>query len=232
MEINISNKEKRDARVGLERMRQKRGYSYQTEDKKLVKTSKIVKYGSDSDLNTLLEGHEGLVDLSAAIRDSDPEADIEHAGRELKYPMRVYVNNQNKPVFRVTEWEVTIDPKGEETDRKVKVKDEQNVNTDLPLRWTGKMIPKKEAVRKFVFTGKYQIRHINGLTYDFLYAMAKELEKKDSLMLVGGGQKGIEPLVFQRGGKPYRGFLEGRTKGEGYCLILHLTNLELKEVPQ
>jgi hypothetical protein len=33
------------------------------------------------------------------------------------------------------------------------------------------------------------------------------------------------------GGKPYRAFLEGRVKGEKYCLILHLTDQELKPLP-
>ena len=48
-------------------------------------------------------------------------------------------------------------------------------------------------------------------------------------MFVGAGEKGNEPLILNRGGIPYRGFLEGRVKGKSYCLILHLTNLELKE---
>jgi len=34
--------------------------------------------------------------------------------------------------------------------------------------------------------------------------------------------------VFSQGGEPYRGFLEGRIDGDRYCLILHLTNLEVK----
>ena len=58
--------------------------------------------------------------------------------------------------------------------------------------------------------------------------MAQELEKADSLMLLGGGPKSNQPLILRRGGSPYRGFLEGRTDGEKYCLILHLSNLELR----
>jgi hypothetical protein len=58
--------------------------------------------------------------------------------------------------------------------------------------------------------------------------MAKELHDKQSLMMVGGGPKGNEPLVFQDGGKTYRAFMEGRIKEKSYVLLLHLTNLELK----
>jgi hypothetical protein len=90
-------------------------------------------------------------------------------------------------------------------------------------------MPKKIAIKKFVFAKHYQVRHVNGLTYDFLYDMAKELDEKDSLMFVGAGEKGNEPLVITTGGTPYRAFLEGRVDGNLYCLILHLTNLELKE---
>ena len=48
------------------------------------------------------------------------------------------------------------------------------------------------------------------------------------MLLIAGGEKGNQPLVFRRGGLPYRGFLEGRTDGEKYMLILHLSNIELK----
>jgi hypothetical protein len=58
--------------------------------------------------------------------------------------------------------------------------------------------------------------------------MARQLEAKDSLMLLGAGPKGNQPLILRRGGSPYRGFLEGRTQGDKYCLILHFSNLELK----
>ena len=59
--------------------------------------------------------------------------------------------------------------------------------------------------------------------------MAKKLSDAGALMLIGGGEKGTSPLVLSRGGVPYRGFLEGRVDGSKYCLILHMTNLELKE---
>ena len=69
---------------------------------------------------------------------------------------------------------------------------------------------------------------MNGLTFDFLFDMAKSLHEKESLMMLGAGEKGNEPLVFQDGGKSYRAFLEGRVKGGSYLLLLHLSNLELR----
>ena len=95
---------------------------------------------------------------------------------------------------------------------------------------TGKLIPRQKAMRMFMFKKSYQVQHVNGLTYDFLFDMAKKLAEADAMMLVGGGQKGIEPLVMANGGTPYRAFLEGRVDGDKYALILRLTNMELKSI--
>ena len=76
--------------------------------------------------------------------------------------------------------------------------------------------------------GKQQLVHVNGLTYDFLYEIAKELEAKQSLLLLGAGPKSNQPLILRRGAAAYRGFLEGRTRGSEYLLLLHLSNIELK----
>ena len=58
--------------------------------------------------------------------------------------------------------------------------------------------------------------------------MANDLQKKNQLMFVVAGTKGIEPLIFQVNGTPMRGFLEGRTDGKKYKLLLHLSNMEIK----
>jgi hypothetical protein len=92
------------------------------------------------------------------------------------------------------------------------------------------MFPKAEIYNKLVFAKKYQIRHTNGLTFDFLFELSKQLHDQNSIMMIGGGAKGNEPLVFQDGGKSYRGFLEGRVKDASYILLLHLSNLEVKAV--
>ena len=75
------------------------------------------------------------------------------------------------------------------------------------------------------------MQHVNGLTYDFLFDMAKKLADAGAMMLITAGAKGNEPLVMSNCGTPYRAFLEGRVQGDSYALILRLTNLELKEIP-
>ena len=70
--------------------------------------------------------------------------------------------------------------------------------------------------------------HDSGLTYDFLYDMAKILEEKKSFLLLGSGSKGVGPAIFQENGQAFRIFLEGRTQDEQYMLLMHLSNLEYK----
>ncbi|MEQ1642712.1 MAG: hypothetical protein ABL959_04605, partial [Pyrinomonadaceae bacterium] len=110
-------------------------------------------------------------------------------------------------------------------------KQSQNINSDIPLRWSGKFIKKEDAAHKFIFTHKRQLIHVNGLTYDFLYEMAKELHERNSLMLLRGGEKGDQPIIMTRGAKPYNAFLEGRIDGDSYLLVLQLSNMELKRPP-
>ena len=130
--------------------------------------------------------------------------------------------------YHVQQIEIVKAPDGSEKERRPHVITAPNVATDAPIKWSGKLFPKSEVYNKFVFANILQLFHVNGLTYDFLFAMAKELEEADSLLLVGAGPRSNQPLVFSRGGTQYRGFLEGRTQGEKYCLLLHLSNMELK----
>src|SRR5947208_2776390 len=71
----------------------------------------------------------------------------------------------------------------------------------------------------------------SDVTHDLpeLLKKRKKLDKRDSLLLLRGGEKGNEPIVLNRGGKQYNAFLEGRVKGDAYCLIMHLSNVELKK---
>ncbi|NQZ67619.1 MAG: hypothetical protein HRT89_06075, partial [Lentisphaeria bacterium] len=141
-----------------------------------------------------------------------------------------YLNNQDQPAYGVRLKEAIFDASGEQKEERNFQIVDSNINLDKPLKWSGRMLPKKEYFNKFVFRNSYQLKHVDGLTYDFLYNMAKELEEKDAFLFLGAGDKSNEPLVLQRNGTAHRAFMEGRTDGESYMLILHLTNLELKSI--
>ena len=227
-EINLSNEAGRDAVVGTESVRNVKQIRWLDEKNRQASSVRFIKACVDYDVDVLLKEHGDLDKLADAMIAGDPEIDMENAGRFMTDTSRVYVDRDNAIVRNVRFIEVVRNADGsvrEERDRELAA---MNVATDTPLTWSGRFIPKDKAIRKFVFSGKAQLQHVNGLTFDFLYAMAKELHEKDSLMLLGAGPKSNQPLILRRGGSPYRGFLEGRVDGDRYCLVLHFSNLELK----
>lgn len=228
MAINISNSKNRDAVVAAEGVAPKRDVRYVDEKGKPVTNQKLLKTDVLHDLPELLKKKKKLEKVADALIKDDPEIDIEQFGMFLTDTSRVYVTKKGI-VHLVEEFEVITNPDGTVRDRRPRIKAPQNMNSEFSIRWTGKYIKKEEAINRFVFTNKKQLVHVNGLTFDFLFDMAKELDKKKSLLLIRGGEKGNEPIVMNRGGKPYNAFLEGRVKKDSYCLILHLSNMELKK---
>ena len=228
--IHLSNEKKRDAQVGYESKTSKNVLTYKTADGGSTINERYLKFTQAISTESLTAQNGD--DLTDAILSGDPEIDMEMEGRKLSELKKVYLNPVGKVAYSVTLMEHIFLPDGTEKGTRPQTQSQANVSLDdLPLRWTGKLFPKSDALRKFVFTRSYQVCHVNGLTFDFLYDMAKTLAEKKALMLIGAGEKGVGPLVFSKGGTPYRAFLEGRVDGSKYMLILRLTNLELKELP-
>lgn len=223
--INISNIKNRNATVGLDLKSAHKGYSLVHNSGKPHKNIRLLKHTVHTGVIPLKAKHGE--DLATAIIHSDIEVDMEKAGMLLDATKKIYVDHQDRPAFRITRRQLFHSPNNEMEMKELHIP-EANINIEIPLRCTGKLIPREKAVRSFVFARNYQIRHTNGLTYDFLFEMAKNLSDADSMMLVGAGSSGKSPVVMSTGGTPYRAFLEGRVRGNQYCLILHLTNLELK----
>ncbi|MEQ8789701.1 MAG: hypothetical protein RIC55_25630 [Pirellulaceae bacterium] len=226
--INIANSAGRDAVVNTESVRSPLKVRWVDRQGRQAESVRVVKAPIDRGIERLRQTFGELSDVSQALVDGDPEIDLENTGRFLKNTSRVYVDQQQEIVHKVEFWEIVRNPDGSVRERRPRKLLDPNVAGEIPLRWSGVYIDKAEAVRKFVFAGKVQLHHINGLTYDFLYGMAKELEDRNSLMLIGAGPKSNQPLILRRGSTPYRGFLEGRTDGDKYCLLLHFSNMELK----
>lgn len=227
-EINLSNNKGRDATLLYERTASAKQTKWVDPEGRPVHSRKLIRSTGETSMDALLRRAEG--DLEAVVQsliEGDPEIDLERVGRFVEDTSSIYRNEDGEFVHKILRWEVEI--KGDEEIRRPKIASEANVSADFPLSWTGRFIPKGKAVRRFVFSQTYQIRHVNGLTFDFLFEMATELEQRGSLMLLGGGEQGKDPLVFQRGARAYRGFLEGRTDGNKYMLLLHLTDTELKK---
>jgi len=229
--INLTDSRKRDAVVKAESVRVSDPVRYVGPKGGRASTRRVLKATVDHDYETLVEQAGSPEKLAQALINGDPEIDMERFGASLWNLSRVYTDPDDALVFRIEQFEIVRGPFGRVKDRRPREREDANVDADVPLKWTGTMLPKADAYRKFVFSSKLQIVHVNGLTFDFLYGMAKELHEANSVMLLGGGRSGKQPLVFRRGSTPYRGFLEGRVSGKQYVLLLHLSNMELKPPP-
>lgn len=225
--LNLANELKRDAVVGFGAAPATARVTMVLPDGSVPVRRKYLK--TTARLDRLVADAGDLLALGQGIMDTDVDVDVEQVGRPLADTHRIYVADDGAIAYRVTLQQVIHLPDGSEKERRDATKAPSNVAIeDSPIRWSGRLFAKDEALRKFVFTKAYQVRHNSGLTYDFLYAMAKKLHEADALMFVGSGPKGVGPLVLATGGEPYRGFLEGRIDADRYALVLHLTNLELK----
>jgi hypothetical protein len=229
--INIANSKGRDAVVGAQSVLKPLKVRWLDEQGRQMQSVRLMRADLPHDLAALEAKAGGREKVSQLLIDGDPEIDMEMFGSVLKETSRAFINPDGKIVHKVKQFEVIRNPDGTERERRPRRVAQPNTATETPLKWSGKLMKKQEVYNKFVFANKRQICHVNGLTYDFLYGIAKELEETKSFMLMGAGAKGNQPLVLTRGGVQYRGFLEGRTQGDKYCLILHLSNMELKAAP-
>lgn len=226
--FNLKNASRRDAEVGMETM------------KKSVTTKKVLKGGAEPEsvkiikeslpisYDSLKHDYDDSIKMGQAIIDGDPEIDMEVIGRRLKKTHKLYMRQTGDFAYCVNMLQVIYDPLGNEKERRELAKALSNITGDSYVQWSGRKFPKKDAIRRFVFSKKYQLRHVDGATFDYLYAMAKELDALGALMYMGSGAKGTEPLIITQGGEPYHGFLEGKVEGDKYLLILHLSNMEIK----
>ena len=226
--INLADERRRDAIVKAESVRIDEPVRYLGPKGNQTWTRRILKSTIEHDLESLVEQFDTPQAIAAALLEDDPEVDIERFGQFLWNTSKVWMNPDEELVFMVEQLEEVRGPRGKVLSTRARERAEPNVDAEIPLRWTGKLVSRDDAIRRFIFTSKLQIVHINGLTYDFLYDMAKQLSETNSLMLVGAGESGKDPLIFRRGSVPYRGFLEGRVKDNSYILLLHLSNMELK----
>ncbi|MDR3094369.1 MAG: hypothetical protein LBU62_07010 [Bacteroidales bacterium] len=228
--INLANEKKRDAEVSYGKAVKGPSVKKILEDGQVHSNVKMLKATLDLSEEALIKKFGDLKTLGQAIIDSDPEIDMETTGKKISHTHKLYLNKDNQIAYRVNMVQVVRNPDGTEKERHDLSKQTSNITGENLVQWSGKKVPKAVAIRKFVFIRAYQIKHVSGLTFDFLYDMAKELHESKSLMMVGSGPKGLNPIIMTSGGTPYRAFLEGRIDGDKYCLLLHLTNIELKGI--
>ena len=227
MRVHISNSTKRDATIVATAVKLPAGPTA-SKDGKPVSFKRYIAAGEGKLHDEMVATHGD--DYSKVLIDGDPEVDLEIVGRIVDSTSTVLLDNTNTPLFSTPEiFEIIYAPDGSEVERRTPVDVAPNVNEEIPITWTGRMMPRSDLVRRFAIKRSMQLRHVDGVTFDFLFGIAKELDEKDSVMLLGAGEGGKAPLILQANGSGYRGFLEGRTKGDTFLLLLHLSNMELKK---
>ena len=227
-EIHIANEKKRDANVRFVSLI-KEGDPIFNYKGKNVKNARLLIGSGETSEDVLLDKYSK--NLADKILKEDVDIDIEVAGKRIGDIDRIFLNSKKETLYAPPKVkEILFDKEGKEIKKQDPKEVVSNVRDDTPpLQWTGKFYKREEVLSKFVISKSIQLKHIDGLTYEFLYDMAKTLDEKKSLILLGGGS-GKDPLIFQTNGTPYRGFLDGRINKKQYQLILRLSNMELKKV--
>lgn len=227
MKLHISNSANRDATIVATSLPTKEG-TIPAKAGKPITFKRYVAAG-EGKLHDVLAEQLGE-NFAQKLIEGDPEIDLEMVGKIIEDTNTVLLNKDNQPLYCAPEiLEIIYGPDGKEVERRTPVEVAPNVNEELPIKWTGKLIPRADLVRKYGIKRTMQLRHVDGVTFDFLFSIAKELDEKDSVMLLASGEGGKGPLVLQSNGSPYRGFLEGRVEGETFLLLLHLSAMELKK---
>lgn len=226
LRMHLANSSSRDATVFATSSRANPGPAA-GKDGKFVTFRRYVTVG-DGKLHEDLSKDLGE-DYAQALVDGDPEIDFAAVGRFIEGTQSILIGSAGEPLYSAPQvWEITYGPDGSETDRRAPVDVAPTVNHAVPLAWTGRKMSKTDMVHRVAVRRTLQLQHVDGVTYDFLFGMAKELADESAVVLLGSGEDGKGPLVLQFNGVSYRGFLEGRVDGELYLLLLHLSNMELK----
>jgi hypothetical protein len=227
--IPLMDAKKRDAHVAAEWAKKPPALKMVGPSGTPARLERLIRTTDATAYDALLRAHGDDAGVARALIDGDPEIDLHLVGRRLGDAARVYLRPDGAVLSVARVLRVVRGPDGAERSREDFLDVEATLSEEsAPMVWTGKLVPIAEAIRKFAFTKQLQLRHVSGLTFQFLYDIAKELHAAKKMVFVGTGPKGQGPLIFTTNGAPYRGFLEGRVDGDAYRLVLHLSNLELK----
>ncbi|MHB9124572.1 MAG: hypothetical protein ACYC4F_01335 [Armatimonadota bacterium] len=187
-----------------------------------------IKVPADGHPDLLYRRYPDPEELARALIAEDPEVDLELTGRATGSCDRVYVNPDGETIYSPGVMEIRYGPDGTEVERRPRRLRPANTVTHTPPVWSGALIPVDDAIRRYAFTRAYQVMHTNALEYDFLFAIAEYLHERESMLLLGTGRNGRRPLVLERNGPRYRGFMHGRITGDAMRLVLYLSQFELR----
>ena len=166
-------------------------------------------------------------DLARALITSDPELDLELAGRQIGASQRVWLDGDGQPIYNPKLEEVRHDEQGQIIERRpMRVRPGNLVPHAAPV-WPGVLLARQEVLSRYALKQAWQLMHGNSLEYDFLLELARWLDARGQMALVGRGRSGRGPLILARGARPCLGWLDGRVLGDSPRLTLYLAAGEL-----
>jgi len=202
---------------------------YANKQGEILESVRVAKSSAKSDLKALksMAGKLGMT-VEDLIKECNYDIDFSVFGKRLHDIKKVYLTDcDNQLAYNVYEQTVRKDQKGKETSRKKLESEPANINENLCLH-ISKLITLTALAEEFVINHTLQIGHTCALSYGFLYKLADSLQESNEAAHIDTSDG--KPLRFERDGKPYRGFLTGRTYDRNYLLFLHLSNMPLQGV--
>ena len=171
--IKIEDENKRDAEITFKSVTQKNTVYLALENGKKPINKKVIKSSKDFTLENLIGKTEPFQEdydsFSEKLISEDKEIDFELFGKFIDKTDRIYTDKNLNPVYNVELTEKVFDTDGNLKEERVPNYLYSNISGESILKWTGKYIPKNKLYNKVVLSSKYQIKHINGLTFDFLF---------------------------------------------------------------
>ncbi|MCB1607098.1 MAG: hypothetical protein KDI71_09010 [Xanthomonadales bacterium] len=166
------------------------------------------------------------------LLEGDPEIDLALAGTEVDSDSATPAwfdpsAAEPRPIGDFADVDIVYDATGAEKTRRPHLVRRPNLNELHPVK-VGKRLPIADALTAFAFKQTLQVAHTDGLTFEFLHDLAKDLADKGEVALLGAGPKGNLPLVLREHGTAYRAFLYGEVAEGRYKLLLLLSDQELK----
>jgi len=225
--IRLSDHRGRDATVMLVPISHRLERRYRYLEGSPVESVRRIKSTMDTHSDVLLKRYPDPDDLARILTAEDPEVDLELAGRTTGSCDSVHLDAGSTVIYSPGIMEIRYGPDGTEIERRPRRVRPANTVTAGPPVWSGMLVPVDDAVRRYAFTRAYQVMHRNALEFDFLFGIASYLHERESMVLVGTGRNGRGPLVLERNGPGYRGFLHGKIIGDAMRLLLYLSAYEL-----
>ena len=225
--VRLADHRGRDATVLLVPIGESVKRRHQNMDGRPVQSVRRVRATGQTCADALFARYPDPDELSRSLIDGDPELDVEMTGRVTGPCDRVHIDGEGQVLYAPSVVEVRCGPDGMECERRPLSMRPSNLVTPAPPVWSGVLSPRAEIIKQYALTRAYQVMHTNALEFDFLFCIAAHLDERKALAQIGSGRRGNGPLICERNGPKYRGFLDGKVQGDAMRLVLYLAAFEL-----